>query len=369
MIFLLINRWYRCNRHKRGLRLCTALCVALVLNLVFGVGFYLAESGHRSELSFADSVWWSMVTMTTVGYGDYFPQTFCGRFLVAYPCLFFGIGLLGYLLGSTAQIVIEGFDQRKKGQATMRFTDHLVICQCPSTSRVLQLVEEFRASRADRHVEAVVVTDRLEEQPMEFREHSIHFVKGLPTSEETLLRAGVAHAAGVIVLAADRNQPASDAESFTTGKLVNLIEESGNRKIPLIMELADRKNHRMMERVDADGIVPVDGFTDRLLVQEMVSPGMRKLLEHLVTYKQGCEFYITEHRFAGRTLRDIQIAALQHPANIQVIGLVRHGEPILNPDNTKPLAEDEKLILIADTRADYERFESEVLKSPTIHSA
>lgn len=356
MIFLLIHRWFRCNRHKSGVRLGTAVCAALLLNFVFGAGFYLAESGHRPELTFADSVWWSMVTMTTVGYGDFFPQTFCGRFLVAYPCLFFGIGLLGYLLGSTAQIVIEGFDQRKKGQATMRFTDHLVICQCPSPQRVLRIVELYRASRPGRHTEVVVVSDRLDEQPLEFREQSIHFVKGTPTSEDALKRAGVADAAGVIVLAADRNQPLSDAESFTTGKLVNFLEEGGSRKIPLIVELTDRQNQRMMDRVDADGIIPVDGFTDRLLVQEMVNPGMRKLLQHLITYKQGSELYIMEQDYAGRTLRDLQIAALQQPESMQILGFLRGGEPVLNPDNTKPLAAGDKLIVLADSVEAYARF-------------
>jgi voltage-gated potassium channel len=298
------------------------------------------------------------VTMTTVGYGDYYPKTFAGRFFVAYPCLVIGIGLIGYSLGVIAESMLEGFNQRHKGKATMRFEDHLVICQCPSVSRVLQLVGQFREAQGDPHRPAVVVTSRLEELPVEFREREIHFVKGLPTSEDTLMRAGVAKAAGVIVLAHDPHDEGSDSESFTAGTLVKHIEEDSGRRISLVIELADRKNQRMMERVGANGIVPVEGITDMLLMQEVFNPGLRNLFEDLVTYKKGCEFYIVPQRFAGRKLREIQMAALDHPGSLQIVGAIRDGTTIMNSDKSFTLDKNDKLVLLAENKADYESFES-----------
>jgi voltage-gated potassium channel len=298
-----------------------------------------------------------------VGYGDYFPKTFAGRFFVAYPCLVIGIGLIGYSLGVIAESMLEGMNQRNQGKASMRFENHLVICQCPSISRVLQLVAQFRAAQADPHRPAVVVTSRLEELPLEFRENSIAFVKGLPTSEETLNRAGVAQAAGVIVLAHDPSDEGADAESFTAGTLAKLIEEDAGRSISLVIELADRKNHRMMERVGAHGIVPVEGITDMLLMQEMFNPGLRHLFEHLVTYKNGCEFYIVSHKLAGRSLREIQIAAIQHPANLQIIGTFRNGVASMNPISSFCLDARDQLVLLAEQRENYEVFEAAFLNS------
>lgn len=43
-------------------------------------------------------VWYALVTITTVGYGDLAPQTMGGRFIVALPLMALGIGLLGYVL-------------------------------------------------------------------------------------------------------------------------------------------------------------------------------------------------------------------------------------------------------------------------------
>ena len=48
--------------------------------------------------SLMDSLWWSLITVSTVGYGDIVPQTDVGR-VVAAVLVFFGIGVFGYVAG------------------------------------------------------------------------------------------------------------------------------------------------------------------------------------------------------------------------------------------------------------------------------
>ena len=365
MIHVFIRRWISLH-HKPTVKVGTALLIALGLNLFFGAAYLLVESKAQPGITFWDSVWWSMVTMTTVGYGDCFPKTFLGRFFVAYPCLIIGIGLIGYVLGVITETMLERFNQRLKGKAAMQLEDHLVICQCPSVSRVLQLVAQFRAANSDSHRHAVLVSSTLEELPTELREGSIHFVRGMHTSEEVLRRAGVAKAAGVIILANDANDEGCDSQSFTAGTLVKLIEEDGERAIPLVIELSNRKNLRMMERVGANGIVPAEGITDMLLMQEMLNPGLRSVFENLATYKNGIEFYIVPHHLAGRNFHEIQVAALVHPTNLQVVGILRNGSALMAPDRLTALEANDQLILLAETRGDYSIFESEFLKTNSL---
>lgn len=54
---------------------------------------------YLENKSFGDALWWSIVTCTTVGYGDVSPSTTAGRF-IAVILMFFGIGLLGMLTGT-----------------------------------------------------------------------------------------------------------------------------------------------------------------------------------------------------------------------------------------------------------------------------
>jgi voltage-gated potassium channel len=362
MILLLFRRWI-CHCHKPGFRVATALGLTLLLNLFFGAAFLLAESSKQPDLNFWDSVWWAMVTMTTVGYGDFYPKSFYGRYLVAFPCLLVGIGLIGYSLGVIAETMIETSNKRRKGTATMKLDNHLVICQCPSVSRVIQLVEQFRLAHSDPHRQAVVVSSKLDELPLELREKSIHFVKGLPTSEEVLIRAGVDRAAGVIILASEPNNEGCDSDSFTAATLVRLIEEGGSRSISVVVELADRKNLRMMERAGADGIVPAEGITDMLLMQEMLNPGLRQVFENLAIYDSGSEFYIVPHQFAGRLLQEIQIAALMHSATLQIVGAFRNGKAMLSPEKSLRLEHSDQLVLIASSRSDFDAFQSNHLNT------
>ena len=83
------------------------LIVAVLLNVVLGVLFYVAERGVQEGLTLVDSIWWAMVTMTTVGYGDFYAKTFIGRFLISYPCMLLGIGVFGYLVGIVANSLLN----------------------------------------------------------------------------------------------------------------------------------------------------------------------------------------------------------------------------------------------------------------------
>lgn len=68
-----------------------------VIVIIFGaIGLSVTES-----YSFSDSIWWSFVTATTVGYGDFAPATHIGR-IIAAILMIVGIGTIGMLTGTIA---------------------------------------------------------------------------------------------------------------------------------------------------------------------------------------------------------------------------------------------------------------------------
>jgi voltage-gated potassium channel len=83
-----------------GLRYAAVLVV--VCALAGGAAFDALEEGRSTW----DGVWWAVTTMTTVGYGDLYPQTTLGR-VVGMVLMVVGIGFLSLVIGAVAQRFVE----------------------------------------------------------------------------------------------------------------------------------------------------------------------------------------------------------------------------------------------------------------------
>ena len=74
--------------------------------IVAGLAVYDAERASGNIDSFGDAIWWAFVTITTVGYGDYYPVTVTGR-LVAVGLMIGGIALIGVVPATLAPWIVE----------------------------------------------------------------------------------------------------------------------------------------------------------------------------------------------------------------------------------------------------------------------
>jgi voltage-gated potassium channel len=101
-------------RHRSLFRVLLAAGVLLVL----GAWLVLLFEGnqHGSNIhSYGDALWWAVVTVTTVGYGDHFPVTLGGR-AVAVVLMFVGIGLIGTLTATVASFFMQEHTDANKAQ-------------------------------------------------------------------------------------------------------------------------------------------------------------------------------------------------------------------------------------------------------------
>ena len=343
------------------------VALVVILNLFLGVLFYFVERGVQEGLTFSDAIWWAMVTMTTVGYGDFFPQTFVGRYFIAYPCFLLGIGLLAFLVGVIAEAIFKKVSRRRKGLMSVKDSGHIVICNYPSLARVSRLIEELRAESTHADTKFVLVCDTLDELPAELDGRNVQFVKGDPAQHETLEKANILECEGVVVLPVDPGNPDSDYRSFAIGTIIKLIERQEGRPIKIIVEMLNKDNVKIMSRTGVDGIISPDGISARLLVQEYLDPGIHEVIEQLITTRQGSQFYLYDTKLVGSRVRDIQVKVIEYPTDQQIVGVFRDGHAIMNPPKVMEIQEGDKLVLLSESREDFDAIENEILSKQSAY--
>ncbi len=91
----------------RGKIVVYVVGASALLMYVAALALLESERGQGGNVeNFGDAIWWSFVTVTTVGYGDFYPVTLMGR-IIAAALMLSGIALIGVVTGSLASWLVE----------------------------------------------------------------------------------------------------------------------------------------------------------------------------------------------------------------------------------------------------------------------
>lgn len=267
----------------------------LAILLYGSTGYLYFELPDNPQLTWLDGFWYTLVTMTTVGYGDYFPKSTGGRLLVGIPIMLFGIGLLGYALSVVATVLVTSKTKEIKGMSTFRLSDHLVIFNFPGLTKVEQLLDELALDDQVDARNVVLVDEDLEELPPELLKRGVHFVRGNPTRDETLRRAGIDQAKHAVLLSLDDADSASDRLNVA----IALAIEGRSRHVNTVVECLDPSSEELLRKAGCDHIVCSNRFDAYFLSQELLNPGIQEVVGDLLSAGQGQQFYLVPVRQPG----------------------------------------------------------------------
>jgi voltage-gated potassium channel len=111
-------------RNRANGTFATVALISLVLTLFSSIAILNFETEPESNIKTpADALWWSFVTITTVGYGDKFPVTAEGR-IIAAVLMTAGVGLFGTFTGYIATFFMEA-EQKKEESAIQELTEEV----------------------------------------------------------------------------------------------------------------------------------------------------------------------------------------------------------------------------------------------------
>lgn len=109
-------------------KIAVFIYVVLILSVIMGTVMYLIEDDAAGFTSIPRSIYWTIVTLTTVGYGDIAPQTTVGQF-IATVIMILGYGIIAV---PTGIVTVEFNKQSGKGKTSPSQQIHLNTQACPN---------------------------------------------------------------------------------------------------------------------------------------------------------------------------------------------------------------------------------------------
>jgi len=337
--FLIIIKRYihiarRENAHK----------IILPILLVFFAGS-LAFLWFEKDVGIVDAFWWSIVTMTTVGYGDISPITTAGK-VTGVVVMFFGIGFLGIFTAAIAGFFIENKLLENKGMKPTNFNGHFIICGW--NFRGNDIVAELRADPKSNDLPFVIIAD-IPEKPLD--DLLIHFIRG-EVNTDTLEKANASEAGVAFILSDDKlDSHSADAKTI----LHTMTVKNTYPDMYTCVELMEHKNMDHCRMIQADEVIVVGSLTTKLLVQAALDHGITNMIRELVSNKYGEDLYKMRlpSYLADKDFFTV-MCELKQKHNILCIGIDdKSGQNLIsNPDSSYKLKADDRLVVIAKDRPD-----------------
>jgi len=317
------------------------LVSATAMLIISAVIVYFAENRSNDDFqNIGDCLWWAIVTMSTVGYGDKVPETAVGQ-VVAFIVMVSGPVLLVGLVSNVGVSLYENWRSSMRGKARVKSEDHVIICGW--NSKVSEIITELRLSPAFRDRPIAIVDDTIDAKPIE--DNDVSFVAGNPCEISVLDTANVGQAKYAIVVAPD-GTPAADQKTVLTV----LALQSANPSLFTCAELVDPNNGIHLQRAGCEVVVNTSALTSKLLAMSIENPAVNEVIEELVTRTRGNEVYRIKvpEKFQGKPFEDA-FQELKRVHNMIVIGIDRKGDRVINPQLSFTMKADDFLLVISET--------------------
>ncbi|HEX5271612.1 MAG TPA: potassium channel protein [Gemmataceae bacterium] len=316
-------------------RLILIVVIPTLLILAGTLGYHLLEGW-----SLFDSLYFTVVTLTTIGYGDLTPKTDGGK-LFTMVLVLGGVFTLFYLAADSIRAVVSGEVRAHLGKQRMERTlaemkDHLVVC---GYGRMGKLVCRDFSAQGVRFV----VIDRDEEALADFALPGGAALHGDATSDEMLRAAGVERARALVTVAP------SDADNLYVTMSARLL----NDRLFIVARAETENARRMLERAGANRVVSPYVIGGSRVAQAVLRPTVVDFID-LATRTEHFDLQIEETRLAagsalvGHTLKDNQ---LRERFGVIVVAIKKEsGHMVYNPPGDARLEGGDILIALGQRR-------------------
>jgi len=293
--------------------------------LIFGtIAFYYFERGSIEELNIGDAFYWVLVTITTVGYGDFTPKTLGGRIIFVLVALG-GIGTIAYVLEQLISFSTKNQIKVLFGSGAVKMKRHTIIVGW--NAKAEEAIKELRHAEE----EFLVVGSELDHAELNAEE--IHHISGDPTKSETLNRCNIKEAKTLMV------SLENDSETI----MVALAARKQNPNINIIATCETQEHVDMMRGAGINHIISYAEISGRLLAHAVTEPVVVNFIVDATTSVEG--FDLKQIKVEAK----MKLSDMSRSEDEKVIALYKNGRFILDFAADAMLEEGEYLVIIAAT--------------------
>jgi len=331
-----------------------AFSVLGVETILGGLSLYLVEhtDSYASVKTPAQGLWWALVTLTTVGYGDYAPVTDLGRTIGA-VLMVGGMFTLALFAGIVGHTLLNAVLSIREEQFRMsNYVDHIIVCGYEKGSTLL--LDTLREEMDLEEHKVVLFADR--ERPPDVPA-SFLWVQGDPTKESELDKVRLSHAKAMIIVGSREVSPQlADANSiltiFTARAYLARQERIHQRTRPLhlVAEILDSENVAHARAAGADEVIESRRLGFAMLSHTVRYPGAADAAATMVS--AGDQNLYVGHapdEVDAKTFGAVA-AAVREIAGVMVIGFrdPKTGDRRLNPPDDVTIPDGAQLVYLAD---------------------
>lgn len=216
--------------------------------------------------------WWFMATVTTVGYGDVYPETSGGR-NTAMVIMAIGIALMGLILGLIGEKVWRIMEKFNNGLGSLDVENHIQIMGYRG-AETDKLIMEIQGEESTKNSIIVLCSNHLDSNP--FNSSNIKYIKGELSSEDVLKRSCAKNAQKMIIHGESDDHSVMAALSF---RQINI-------KAQMIVHLNSEDHKNMVlglpcSHKDYNQVI-LPAFVN-LMVQEIQDPGSSTVLQGIMS--------------------------------------------------------------------------------------
>lgn len=329
-----INKWFKKGVARfNNSQYAWPVTFIILFLLGSGAAVYFFEINNNDQFQhIADGFWWSIITLSTTGYGDKVPSTFGGQ-IVTVINIIMGVAAMSFLSGVLASVFVDRSTKARRGLLDFpNLKKHFIICGWKDHMQdiLLDIIDVSENLTSDKIVIiSNVKTEEIEKLKDIKHLEGIKFVRGDYFSEAALKRANVHDAQKVLILSDTYESNATSEVDSKTVMAVMTIKGMA-KDVYTCAELLDKKYEPYLKQAMCDEILFSRDFARRMLATTTATNGMAHIMFELLHYggsNSKISVFEIPKEFVGKSYVEYKEAFSGMPKTVLLGILENTGSP------------------------------------------